>query len=398
MTEAKLPAIHRARYESFGGIISCLDPPFLAWVDQDLMRRLGHSGSDLWNSGASDFQPYLTAPVEVHWAVTNRCSRGCAGCYMDARPDSSGELSTDELKASLTLLRDLGVFHVALGGGEAFERPDFPEIVSFCRSLGLIPNLTTNGLSLGDREIEVCGLLGQVNVSCDGVGQHYGINGRNGSFARMNDAVRRMKKAGVQVGLNCVVSRRNFPRLGELVSYAADAGLNEVEFLKLKPSGRGRHGYEESAMTQPMIRGFYPLILAIPRPGSLELKIDCSFIPALVYHRPPKEDLERLAVNGCEGGNILLSVSSSGVFSGCSCVANGKGESVFDLRDLWHSSDHLNLFRDLTVRASEPCRSCAYLSVCRCGCRATALYHTGDFFAPDPECPVVFDHERREGQ
>lgn len=384
------PVIHRARYESFGGIISCLDPPFLAWVDREFMRGLGCPESDLWKETVPE--SFLSGPIEVHCAITGRCSRGCAACYMDARPAPAGELSTAALKASLSLLREMGAFHVALGGGEAFERDDLLDIASHCRSIGLVPNLTTSGLSVGDREIEICRQMGQVNVSCDGVGVQYGINGRTGSFAALDRGIRRLKRAGVALGMNCVVSRRNHPLLAEVVRYASEMGLNEVEFLKWKPSGRGRNGYAESALTQEMIRGFYPMLMTLPRPDSLALKIDCSLVPALLYHRPPRDELEKLCVSGCMGGDFLLSVRSDGVFSGCSFIENPQRESIFELPERWRSSRHLNQFRDLAASAAEPCRSCEYLSLCRCGCRATALFHTGEFSAPDPECPFVFEH------
>ena len=388
------PSIDRTRYESFGGIISSLNPPFLAWVDRDFMRQLGYDSSPLWKDDAVP-HGHLSAPTEVHWAVTNRCSGGCTGCYMNSQPSTVVELSTEELKASLRTLHDMGVFHVALGGGEAFEREDFFEIVSYCREIGLVPNLTTSGQSIGEKQIEICKLMGQVNVSVDGIGLHYGVNGRNGEFEKAFTALWRLKKAGVQAGINCVVSRHNFSLLAEVIGFAADEGLNEVEFLKFKPSGRGRCRYRENALTQEMIRDFYPVLMRIPRPASLELKIDCSFIPALLYHRPPRDDLEKCAVAGCEAGNLLLAVKSDGTFSGCSFVDNGDHEPVAGIASRWHESAHLRCFRDLVTNAKEPCRSCEYLPVCRCGCRATALFYNSDFYAPDPECPWVADFHNK---
>jgi radical SAM protein with 4Fe4S-binding SPASM domain len=385
------PVIDRARYESFGGIISCTKPPMLAWVDRDFMRNLGYGRSPLWDTGNAA-RAYLSAPTEVHLAVTNKCGRGCAGCYMDSHSAAAGELSTAKLKKAFSLLRKLGVFHVALGGGEAFERGDFHEIVSFCRKIGLVPNLTTSGHSISDREIEICRLMGQVNISLDGIGPLDGANGRKGDFAEVKSSIRRLIKAGIPAGINCVVSRKNFHKLAEVVRFAADEKLNEVEFLKFKPSGRGRRNYAENALTQKMIRDFYPALMKLGKRYGVELKIDCSFIPAMLFHKPPRDDLEKLAVTGCDAGNMLMSVRSSGVFAGCSFVENAAAEQVFDISKLWDSSKHLKRFRDLVSRAKEPCRSCEYLTLCRCGCRATASYYAGDFFAPDPECPFVHDY------
>ncbi len=392
------PSIHRVRYESFGGIISSIDPPFLAWVDKGFMRKLGYCASPLWEKKgiARQGEAFLSAPTEVHWAVTNRCSNGCLGCYKDSQPSECAELSTDALKASLKSLRDLGVFHVALGGGEAFTRSDLHEIVLYSREIGLVPNLTTNGLSIGKHEIEICKLMGQVNISCDAVGKDFSVNGRNGSFEQIENAIRALKHAAVSVGINCVVSRNNFYFLEKIVEFAAREGLNEVEFLKIKPSGRAKQWYAANALTQEMIRAFYPMLMRFNRPDSLELKIDCSFVPAVLYHKPEKSDLEKCAVSGCDAGNMLLSVKSDGVFAGCSFVDNSDNDQVSKIGEQWSASRHLNRFRQLVASAQKPCRSCRYLSLCRCGCRATAGFYTNDFFAPDPECPFVFDYTHRQ--
>jgi len=382
--------IDRKRYETFGGIISSSQPPFLAWVDRDFMRDIGYEYSPLWNN-AHD-AGYLSAPTEVHASVTNRCAQRCEGCYMSSTQTGATELTTEAWKRILKNLRDMGVFHVALGGGEAFERDDFGELVAYCRHIGLVPNLTTSGQTIGEREIEICTMMGQVNISIDGIKNRFAANGRNGSFEKADAAIKALKKAGVRVGINCVVSKKNYPFLEEVVHYAMQNGLNEVEFLKYKPSGRGCSDYGAYALSQQMIREFYPALMKLSRKYRIELKIDCSFIPAMVYHNPPKDMLEKLAVTGCDAGNILMSVRSNGTFSGCSFVENN--EPVAEITDRWDSSNHLNAFRSLTAKAVEPCRSCEYLSICKSGCRAVSLHVSGDFFAPDPECPRVYDYKR----
>ena len=139
----------RHRFESFGGILAMEDPPMLVHVDRDFMRSLGHSACSAWQeSEESETQP-LSAPLEVHLSVTNACSQRCGHCYMDSGQNDAGELSSAELRRAIDLLAEMGVFHVALGGGEALERPDFFELAAHARERGMVPNLTTNG-SLSD--------------------------------------------------------------------------------------------------------------------------------------------------------------------------------------------------------------------------------------------------------
>jgi radical SAM protein with 4Fe4S-binding SPASM domain len=97
--------------------------------------------------------------------------------------------------------------------------------------------------------------------------------------------------------------------------------------------------------------------------------------------------MEQFSVYGCEAGNVLLGVRSDGGFGGCSFLPGA--ESIFELPTLWKSSQELTSLRTWSSRASEPCRSCTYLDICKGGCRAVAAFVSGDRDAPDPECPFV---------
>jgi radical SAM protein with 4Fe4S-binding SPASM domain len=54
----------------------------------------------------------------------------------------------------------------------------------------------------------------------------------------------------------------------------------------------------------------------------------------------------------------------------------------------WQQADAFPPFRSWR-EAQEPCRSCAYLSLCRGGCRVVSSHVAGSAAAPDPECPRV---------
>jgi radical SAM protein with 4Fe4S-binding SPASM domain len=82
-----------------------------------------------------------------------------------------------------------------------------------------------------------------------------------------------------------------------------------------------------------------------------------------------------------------------GQTSACSFYP-GRGEDLLNLEQDWEDGAAYRPFRDYVAVAEEPCRSCAYLSTCRGGCRAVALFLTGRENAPDPECPRVEDYPR----
>jgi radical SAM protein with 4Fe4S-binding SPASM domain len=386
------------RFEDFGGIIAGEEPPFLAFVDREYMRGLGLGPSPLWQGPQNDIGP-LQAPVEVHMALTNRCSAGCPHCYMDAGSPDPGELDTDGMRAALQALADMGVFHVALGGGEALERPDLFELAAFARNIGLVPNLTVSGRGIDAAVAEKMKVFGQVNVSMDGIGPAFAVfRGRN-DFDLADRALAFLTAAGVPTGINCVLGRDNFDQLPELFAYARERGLNEIEVLRFKPAGRARERshYLRMATTPAQNEGLTPLLAELSNRWEVTAKIDCSFIPMFCHHRPPVEVLEALGTYGCEAGNVLWGARSNGAAAGCSFLES-TGRSVSDLaRDPEARRAAFSKLTSWPDRAPEPCRSCEYLTICRGGCRAVSLVVSGDMDAPDPGCPRVAKWRRDEG-
>ena len=61
----------------------------------------------------------------------------------------------------------MGVFHIALGGGEALERPDFFELVSYVTRMRHRPQSDHQRCSAEQGSSGKCRIFGQVNVSLD---------------------------------------------------------------------------------------------------------------------------------------------------------------------------------------------------------------------------------------
>ncbi len=372
------------RFESFGGVLALEDPPMLVHVDRDFMRGLGCENSPVWEKPDPGF---LSAPLEVHFSVTNSCSARCRHCYMDSGEKDAGEMSGKDFRRAIDLLAEMGVFHIALGGGEALERPDFFDLATYARSRGIVPNLTTNGLLLTRETAAKCGVFGQVNVSVDSMGGFEEGCAGGDPIARRLRGIDLLLETGINVGLNCVVARENFERLTEVLAYAGERKLTDVEFLRFKPAGRGKLDYFERRLTPAQNREFFPVVKRLAQQYRTSVKIDCSFLPMFCWHRPDKELMEQFSVYGCEAGNVLLGVRSNGMLGGCSFLP--ADESIFELLNLWNNSKELVDLRNWTRQASEPCRSCDYLGICKGGCHAVAEFVTGDRHAPDPECPLV---------
>ena len=398
---ARFPPPRRFRYERFGGIAQLEWPRALVFVDRRLARRLGHRApGERWD-GREEGEGILSAPLEAHLQLTNRCAVGCQTCYTGATAAGErNEWGLAQWCRALDALAEAGVFHVALGGGESAQLPWLGEVAAHARRRGVVPNLTTSGL-LDDGELERLAdwapLFGQINVSLDGLGDGYrrlrGVDG----FAAVDRAIRRLRRATPHLGLNVVLSRATFDQLGELFAYAARHRLADLELLRLKPSGRGARVYDELRLDDGQHLRLLPTVLEQARRHRIRVRLDCSLTPFVAAHEPDPALLRRLAVYGCAGGDLLVAARAHGTVSACSFAAPPAGAPKVDgLTAYWAQGDAFAPFRDW-AEAREPCRSCAYLALCRGGCRVVSSHVLGDDRAPDPECPRVLAHRRQEG-
>ena len=385
------PTHARLRYEDFGAIIALDAPPALVHVDREMVRELGYPDAPRWSAPTG----WLSAPTEVHVLLTERCPAGCPDCYVDAVMDRV-DLPTAHWRRTFERLAEQGVFHLALGGGESLLRDDLFELAAYARDLGMVPNLTTSGIGMTAEKAAECSVFGQVNVSLDGLGETYIASRGYDGAERALRALRLLTDAGVSTGINVVVNRATWDELDDTFEAAFAAGAREVELLRFKPAGRAHATYLTRRLDLEQRRALVPRLIGLQqRWPALNVKIDCSFIPFVAAANPPLEALERFGVIGCEAGNVMAAIRADGTATACSFIEEPLGD-VDDLVDRWDDHPDLLAWRRQADAPARPCADCTYRPICRGGCSAVTHHLTGDRDAPDPECPRVVAHARRE--
>jgi radical SAM protein with 4Fe4S-binding SPASM domain len=388
------------RYEPWGAWVKLESMPAVVALDRDGVRALGLDGGATWvgaqGDGAADGTP-LTAlgarsnPIEVHLAVTARCGAGCEGCYIDARPDGV-EPPQDTLVGELDRLGDMGVLTVAFGGGEPTTRGDLDVLARAAYARGMTPVLTTSGLGLTDARARKLAGFAQVNVSYDGPGDAYeSVRGFDGAAAAER-AIERLARAGVRVGVNIVLTRTSFSRLGETIARARALGASEAQLLRYKPAGRAASlDYLARRLAPEQARALGATLrqLATEHCGDaaqpFHVRIDCALVPFLSADPELAGDAARLArfgVLGCEAAGALAAVTVEGRVAPCS-FAPADADSGTWLA--WIAAP------------PEPCASCSLRPVCKGGCKVVAGFVDGHI-GPDPECPRVLAHHGRSAE
>jgi len=81
-------------------------------------------------------------PDLVDYKVTNACLKNCQWCYQDSVPNGK-HADINLIKQTFPKLRDMGVFEIAIGGGEPTSHPQFIEILESAKAVGITPNFST---------------------------------------------------------------------------------------------------------------------------------------------------------------------------------------------------------------------------------------------------------------
>jgi len=387
----------KLRFEPFGAWVKVEDPPAVVALDRDGVRALGLDGGGMW----ADEAP-VTAPLEVHLAVTQRCAAGCEGCYLDARADGL-EPPESVMLERLDALRDAGVMTVAFGGGEPTTREDLGALADAARVRGLTPVLTTSGLGLSTAKVERLRGFAQVNVSYDGGAAEYAaVRGFDGARAA-EAAIRLLADAGIRAGINVVLTRSTLDALPETLRRARALGASEAQLLRYKPAGRAAAlDYLARRLSPEQGRELGSTLRALSlehAASGFSIRVDCSMVP--FFSGDPAlyasaDALLRAGIFGCEGGQALASVKVDGKVAPCSFVAS----TSLSARGLVHGHEEdpdLARWRAFSSSAPEPCASCALAPVCKGGCKAVSLFVDG-LHGPDPECPRVRAYRERSAQ
>jgi len=100
----------------------------------------------------------------AQWMITRRCNYRCRGCSVWEDQDSR-ELSTEEVKKGLDVLRDIGVLEIVFSGGNPLIREDIGEILDYA-SENFVTTVYDNG-SMAAKKIDALKNVDFVAISLD---------------------------------------------------------------------------------------------------------------------------------------------------------------------------------------------------------------------------------------
>lgn len=342
----------------------------------------------------------------VAWEITRSCNLFCAHCRASAvsgpYPD---ELSTGECFQLVDSILEAGRPIIILTGGEPLMRPDILPVARYAVSKGLRVVMGSNGTLISE---ELARKLKDVPISRIAIsldfpdpGLQDSFRGQEGAFKAAKAGITNARRAGMEVQINCTVTRLNAVYLDELLNLALEAGAVAFHPFLLVPTGRGK-GLQSVELSPQE----YEETLNWIYDKQLELGDRIFFKPTDAPHylrvvsqrnknrnagncqesRPlsgnhPANRLSR----GCLAGIGFCFISHRGRVQGCGYLdveAGNIREQPFNR--IWTDSPLFKSLRELS-NIKGKCGDCEYKRICG-GCRARAYETTGDYLEAEPYC------------
>lgn len=322
-------------------------------------------------------------PLYVVWETTLRCDQACRFCGSRAGRPRADELTTDECLDVIRQLAELGTREIAMHGGEAYLRPDWLTLVRAIRDRGMQSSMVTGGRGMTPELATQAAQAGitAVSVSIDGVeAMHDTLRAVRGSHAGALRAMDNLRAAGVLVGCNTQLNRKNFRQLPEITELLGKQKPYGWQVQLMVPMGRAAEASD--LWLEP-----YDLLEVIPLVAEARTRCDELGIKLwpgnnVGYFGPYEHTLRdgrsrRGHSGGCGGGVLTLGIEANGDVKGCSAMATagyvGGNVRTKPLREIWDGAPELHFVRDFQMDDLWGyCRDCYYAPLCKGGCIWTA--------------------------
>ncbi len=346
----------------------------------------------------------------VAWEITRSCNLFCAHCRASADNSRySDELSIDGCYRLIDQILEVGRPIIILTGGEPLVRQDVFQIAGYAVSRGLRVVMGSNGTLITE---DIATRMKAIPVSRVGISLDFPManlqddfRGKAGAFAAAMAGIASARQAGLEIQINCTVTRLNVIYLDKLLSLALDVGAVAFHPFLLVPTGRGK-GLESVELSPPEYEDtlnwiynkqlelgdrifFKPtdaphylrVVAQRKRTATVNIASSGQNTVASGGHGHPANAITR----GCLAGTGFCFISHQGKVKGCGYLDVEAGDiKKQSFSQIWSDSPLFNQLRDLS-NIKGKCGACEYKRVCG-GCRARAYETTGDYLEAEPYC------------
>lgn len=333
----------------------------------------------------------LGTPVAGTFELTAGCNFNCKMCYIHEKntaPLSDGELSAEQWLEIGRQAANAGTVFVLLTGGEPLSRPDFAEIYTGLKQMGLMVSINTNGSLLTG---ETAALLERnppmrLNVSlyadsAQGYRRLCGVD----AFDRVTANIRRMTAAGVEVKLNVSFSQSNADCCEPLAALVRELGLHCQASTYMYPPVRRPDPSQKTERLSPADAARLRVRWDLLRGKNEQLRLSARQLAAMLQRRECEDaDAPGEGIR-CRAGRTSYWINARGEMLMCGMIPKSAGSVPEDgFAACWQRTRALSQ----SVMLPKKCGVCRLRPIC-CVCPAACFAETGDFStAPEYLCEM----------
>ncbi|MGD6933821.1 MAG: radical SAM protein [Candidatus Bathyarchaeia archaeon] len=163
-------------------------------------------------------------PHHAQWLITRKCNYKCLGCNVWKEQDKN-ELSTEEVKRGLDILKDAGIIELVLSGGNPLLRQDIGEIIDYAAERFVV-TVCDNG-SIAAKKMDLLRKVDFVAISIDSLDEkkHDYMKNVPGAWKNAMETVETLHKEGIKVSITPTISQKNLYEIADITTYFTNKGI-----------------------------------------------------------------------------------------------------------------------------------------------------------------------------
>lgn len=328
---------------------------------------------------------------EVHIDITDRCNQAnqCRHCFRGDRLNRGDDRGTDAWVGLLTDLSEMGVYRIAISGGEPLLRHDLPQIIRHALDCKMfLGAIFTNGsrwskiaeeivATLTDRAVETT-----FYISLDGPNaETHNANRGSDAFKETTDFISRLVElrnrngAAFKIAVNSQVNSENVRMLLPWYQFVSELGIDRWRLTSGRVTGRLAKNLLLLPVWDELFTGYEKLIrkhitdCAAGTP--IHLNVEGFFSTQMLNDRIALTFTEKTRI--CDYKEHACSIEPNGDVQFCTSWSGRRFGNVFveGIRSIWYS-DELQSLKRMQVGEIDECRGCELLEFCGGGCRLVA--------------------------
>jgi radical SAM protein with 4Fe4S-binding SPASM domain len=300
------------------------------------------------------------------------------------------ELSLDEIRDRILLpAKNLGVKAVGWSGGEFLVRKDALDLLRLTAELGYQCKVCSNGELLTRERLQAIkdATGGKVTIAL-------GLNSlgddnaetRNADCDRTLEVLDLCAELGIDRHVIVTIGKHNTESFEKTVQFLIDRRIS-FNRSPLVARGSGRENWGEKAFSREDLEDSFHPVLRSHVNGYVSFTP--FFLSPELYDRASgglEDGIPHNPPIGCWVGN-WITLTAEGDVSVCPVLLDSLSAGNVREKPLDELVQTSELFQRITDRSQLEgrCGRCRYQYTCG-GCRAMALYHTGNYMAEDPTC------------